>query len=595
MGPSRCDSLFIPEFLMRRLLAIALLLLASAQIAAAPDSPAVTAGEILDHIKVLASDEFAGREAGTPGGDAARDWIAARLKECGLVGAGKDGSFLQEVPIPSMKAAETCALLVKRADGWIHIFDVEMEFAPFGFSPEAEIEGPVVFAGYGITAKNLDWDDYAGLDVKGRIVLLFRHEPHEGTPKARPFRQAGHSSFDRKIRNAHAHGAIGVIVVNDPLHHEKDELVGMVRGRRVKVPALFAKRGVAVKILDDADLAAIQRDLDAGKSPATLARPETTVRMTVALDRTPLKAHNVVGLLAGSDPKLRDEYIVVGAHYDHLGQGSFGSLAGPGKIHNGADDNASGTAAVIEVAESLAKEGARPARSVIFILFTGEEKGLLGSLRYCRKPLRPLKQTVAMLNLDMVGRSKGSSLYIGGVGTSPGFQAILEPLVATEKLTARYGYGGAAPSDNMPFFRAGIPTLFFFTGMHPDYHRPTDDWQKINANGAAGIARVAAGAVRSIAGAPKRPDFHRAGRAYVGVRPGRGGSGALVQKVMPGTPAQKAGLRDGDRIVAAGGKPINSWRDLQGLLGKARPGDELAIEVIREGERQEMKLVLGER
>jgi hypothetical protein len=579
---------------MRHAFASVLLALALAPATAAPDSPAITAGEILDHIKVLADDAFEGREAGKPGCAAAAKWIAESLRECGVRGAAPDGGFFQKISIPSLKAGAACALEVKR-DGRSKACAVGKEFSPFGFSPEGEVAGEVVFAGYGITAKSLRWDDYAGLDVKGRVVLLFRHEPHEGTAKARPFRQGGHSSFDRKVRNAHAHGAVGVIVVNDPLHHEKDRLVGTIRGRRAKIPALFAKREVAAAVLGVEDLAAIQREVDAGKTPAELVRTEATVRMAVALDRTPLPCRNVVGILPGSDPELREQFVVIGAHYDHLGRGSFGSLAGSGQIHNGADDNASGTAAVIEIAESLAKEGARPARSVLFLLFTGEEKGLLGSSGYVRKPLRPLARTVAMLNLDMVGRSRNGALYIGGVGTSPGFEGILEPLVAKEGMKARLGYGGAAPSDNMPFFRAGMPTLFFFSGMNPDYHRPTDDWQKINADGAAGIARIAAGAVRAIADLPERPAFHRAGRAYLGVMPGRGRGGAAIRKVQPGTPAQKAGLRDGDTIVKAGDTEIRSWRELQRLLGKARPGDELALVVVREGERHELTLLLGER
>lgn len=568
------------------LLAVLPLLLGATTVAkdetVAPDSPAITAPEILEAIRALADDAMEGRESGRPGCDRAAAWIAGRMKDLGLHGAGTDGTFFQAVPIPNVEPAKTCALKV----GGI-TFTAGDGFAPFG-GITAQATALVAFGGYGITSRNPQRDDYEGLDVRGKIVLLFRHEPHEGTPEGTKFRRGGHSSFDRKIRNAQAHGAAGVILVNDPLHHPKDEMPGSARIRNVKIPAVFAKRAVLTLLFGDRDPRDVQRALDTGTSPAKLAPADALAHVAVAFDRTPLPSRNVVGFLPGSDPALRDEVVVIGAHYDHLGQRG-------GTVMNGADDNASGTAAVLEVMESLAQEGTPPKRTVLAILFTGEEKGLHGSRHYVKHPLLPLAKTVTMVNLDMVGRLGEKGLYVGGVGTSPGFDALLTGLVADHELKARFGQGGAAPSDNTPFYRAGIPALFFFTGIHRDYHRASDDWEKINAEGAAHVSKVVAAVVRHVASTPTRPAFRRAGRAYLGVMQGRGGPGALLQRVMPGTPAAKAGLRSGDRIVAAGGKTVASWSDLRKVLGGRKPGDSLRVEVRRGESRIELELVLGER
>jgi aminopeptidase YwaD len=572
---------------LRTILTILSLLVLTAPAGAAPE---ITAEDFLDAVKALASDEMEGREAGAEGARLAAAWIAGRFRAMGLGPAGSEGSFLQPVPIPSVRPAKTCCLTIGK-----HTYVPNVHFVPFGFSAEGKVSGPVVFAGYGITAPRLKWDDYADVDAKGKVVLLFRHEPGEGTPRGAAFRRAGHSSFDRKVRNAAAHGAKAVVIVNDPIHHEKDVLPGRVPGRRAPIPAVFAKREVVAEALGVPveKLAGIQRLLDAGARPAG-TRPGAEISLIVKFDRTPLPCANVAALLPGRDPDLAEETIVVGAHYDHLGRGSFGSRTGGGQIHNGADDNASGVAAVLEVAERLAADPERPRRSILFLLFTGEEKGLHGSRHYVKKPLRPLADTVAMINLDMVGRMKNRSLFIGGVGTSPVFPAILKPLVAELRLAARFGQGGAAPSDNTPFYRAGMPTLFLFTGIHPDYHRPGDDWEKVNADGGADVARLVARTVRTLADADARPPFVRAGRAYLGVQPGRGGPGALVARVMRGTPAGKAGLRNGDRIVRAADREITSWSDLREVLRKAKPGHALRLTVAREETTVEIELILGE-
>ncbi|MFN3690949.1 MAG: M20/M25/M40 family metallo-hydrolase, partial [Fimbriimonadales bacterium] len=321
-----------------------------------------------------------------------------------------------------------------------------------------------------------------------------------------------------------------------------------------------------------------------------------SVEMATSLEPNRGIARNVIGFIPGSDSNLRDEVIVIGAHYDHLGFGEVGSLAPePGDIHYGADDNASGTAAIMELARLLAQNRERLKRSVLVIAFSAEEEGLLGAAHFVQHPTVPRENIVAMLNFDMVGRMTNNRVSVSGVGTAAEWESILNA-ANTENLTLQLSQSASGGSDHMPFMRANIPVLFFFTGMHPDYHRPSDTWDKINYEGQAQIVALAERVVYEIARRPERLQFtrprtpqaeqgaRRGFRVRIGLIPSYSEQeGVLLDGVAPGSPAEKAGLRAGDRIVAVMGQRVKNIEELTSLYDKMEAGKPVEFTVIREG------------
>jgi hypothetical protein len=336
------------------------------------------------------------------------------------------------------------------------------------------------------------------------------------------------------------------------------------------------------------------------------------MRVRCALEPDVRRVRNVAGLLVPSAPATLTgegaappaearETLVVGAHYDHVGRGRFGSLAGGGggKVHNGADDNASGTSALLEIAGSLVERRAEITRRILFLSFSGEELGLLGSKRYVENPLVPLAETVAMLNLDMVGRLD-ERLYVGGTGTCPAWPGLVEDL-AKEALRSPVCMwpGGKAPSDHTSFYERDIPVLFFFTGLHGDYHRPSDDWNTLNYDGLVRVARLASRVALDVATRKERLPFTKCDAGgfevgpYIGIGVDPRPEGLFVAHVADKSPGKKAGVKEGDLIVAWNGVAIpdaNTWND---LLSKSKPGDKLELTVERKGKRSKLNLKFG--
>jgi len=478
------------------------------------------------------------------------------------------------------------------------------------FSPvtPAEIaETPVVFAGYGITAPDRGWDDYEGIDAKGRVVMILRHGPREGRPDS-PF-GTGRStlryfSFRAKAAAARAAGAKALILVNDRIHHP--DVPDAIQPSRAPggLPFLFAGEEVAAALMKAAgrDFTAVQRAIDEEGRPRSF--PLSGVTVSLALARNRVRTANVVGFLPGADAELARQYVVIGGHYDHIGTGGAGALdpQAVGEIRNGADDNASGTAGVIELAEHFATSEARPKRSMLFVAFTGEEIGLRGSRHYVRSPVRPLSDTVLMLNMDMIGRSTGN-LHIGGTGTSPVFDGLITKAVAGSGLNVTRGRGGMAPSDSLLFFQAGVPVLFFFTGTHPDYHRATDTWEKLEYGNQKKILDVAAAVARGVADLPERPAFVRDTSGGFGNRSGPRlgvnvdrsfpGPGVKLAVVLQATPAARAGLVAGDVILSFGGKETKDLRALVTAIRSRKIGDEVEVVYERDGKRRTVKVKLS--
>ena len=445
----------------------------------------------LNDIKFLASPELRGRATGSPELERAAAFLEHNYRQLGIKPIGN--SYQQPFPVTTDAALGKANRFQFTTNGRTTALRFPDDFVPFNFSETGPVAGTVVFAGYGITAPEYGYDDYAGLDVKGKIVLLLRHEPQESDPKSvfegKTLTQ--HAQFAAKATNAKIHGASGVILVADRANHpgQPDELekFGVTAGpTNARIPFVQVKEARVENWFSAAgkSLEKIQADIDKDLKPQSFAFPDT-IRVDANLDveRAVKTVHNVAALLPGQT----DEYVIIGAHYDHLGLGGQYSLAPSqtGTIHPGADDNASGTAGVMELARYFAKQP-QSKRGILFLNFAGEEQGLLGSAYYADHPLLPLSGAVAMINLDMIGRMRENKLYIGGSASGSNLKPMLEKLIASSGLKADYSGGTSeGSSDHTSFTSHQVPALFFFSGLHGDYHKPGDTWDKIDAPAAA--------------------------------------------------------------------------------------------------------------
>lgn len=592
-------------------------------------SPDVTRAELEGWVKTLSDDAYEGRESGEPGCDKASELIAAEFARLGLAPMGDAGTYFQQFTIPrGMKVLPTTALSVLSADGKEVAFKLADEFVPVDVSGPGDVTADAVFAGYGIRAPEYGYDDYENVDVKGKVVVVLRHAPAcetKDTAFASKAAMEKHATFQAKADLAASLSAAALIIVNDPAGSttkEKDDLRPPGGGATGKIPVVqLAWRGAGKRFSDalDASLSRRQGQIDAKVAPKSGALP-ARIHVKCALEADVRRVRNVAGMLlpaakaagpvtgegppgGASGPAAAPppaQTLIVGAHYDHVGRGKFGSLArAEGQIHNGADDNASGTSGMLEVAGSLAEHRAELARRVLFLAFSGEELGLLGSKRYVEAPLVPLADTVAMLNLDMVGRLD-ERLYVGGTGTSPVWPDLLERL-AKEcfRTPIKYWPGGKAPSDHETFYGRGIPVLFFFTGLTNDYHRPSDDWNTLNFDGEVKVVRLAARVALELATRADRPAFTLCDAGgfevgpYLGVGIDPKPDGPVVSHVDDKSPAKKAGVKEGDRLVAWNGAPIadaNAWNE---ALSKSKPGDKVELTVERKGKRVKIQVALG--
>jgi len=578
------------------------------------DKPEIDKGELLGHIKYLSSPELRGREAGTPDQLKAAEYIANEFKRYGLEPYGtpakEEGAargYYQDFNLPISKGPAKDTALKITIDGKEEDLELNKHFVPVpaGTKP-VKATGEVAFAGYGIASGK--YDDFAGLDLEGKWALVLRYEPQEKNPHGNKITKD--SFLGTKIQQCFLHGAVGVLIVTGPEGHEEegDEAFIETKGPLVgefKGPVFSLKRAAVRKLFANTkeSLAELQRGIDKDLKPHSMILKDVKLSGLWSMEIDPGMTRNIVARLEGRDPELKKEYVIVGAHSDHVGDGRFGSTwgkRGAGQIHPGADDNASGTAGVLEIAQYFAslKGDARPKRSILFICFSGEEKGLLGSIYNVQHPLVPLADTVAMLNLDMIGRSKDGSVQLLGLGTSPGFRDLIHKENKDSDLKLREGSGGEGPSDHDSYYKAKIPVLFFFTGTHPDYHNPGDTWDRINAPVAEAVAKLAAKAAQDIADLAERPKFADApSNGWLGIAPDQAADqkGYVIARVSPNSPADKAGLQDGDVIVEMNAQPIDNMMDLMmNLIGYAA-GDEIELKVTHGTKSQVKKLVLGER
>ena len=598
---------------MRRITLAALAGFSCALWAQAPAT--ISPDAYLAHIKYLASPELKGRATGSPELEKAAGYIASQFQSFGVKpvpGSGYEQAFTTTVGahLGATNRFEANTGTLRLRDGFI----------PFSFSSSGTVSAPVVFVGYGITANEYHYDDYAGVDVKDKIVLLVRHEPQENDEKSvfagKDLTQ--HSTFAIKAVNAKMHGARAVILVNDGYPHhtaQEDQLTpfGQATGP-TDAGVLFVqvKESTAEAWLkaEGRDLHEILDGIDKDLKPRSFPLTRLTVNVSLDIQHDVKTVHNVAAYIPGKT----SEYVIIGAHYDHLGLGDEHSLAPSqiGTIHPGADDNASGTAGVIELARWFSKQPQQQ-RGILFMTFAGEELGLLGSNYYTGHPLLPLENAVTMLNMDMIGRIKNGKVFVNGTGTGSTLDKLVESIQAPTgfklDLSEATGYGG---SDHMSFTVKQVPVLFFFSGLHGDYHKPSDTWDKIDAPDAAKLLGYVAQIATRLVNDPERPKFQRvvektapisSGSSSGGYGPNFGSipdfdeppHGVRFADVRDGTPAAKAGLKAGDILIEFDGKDIGNLYDFTYALQAHKPGDEVLVKVLRGSQRIEAKVLLTER
>jgi hypothetical protein len=590
-----------------------------------PGEQALWARDLLTHVTVLASPKMDGRATGTEGAGMAAEYITGEFRKIGLRPGGSGDSYLQpfdlvtEIRLGSDNRLEA---VTQGANPVSQTFRPWADFIPISFSEEGTVEAGIAFVGYGITAPELKYDDYAGIDVTGKAVLIMTHEPRERDQRG-PFRsaEAFHYTTNRyKAINAREHGAAAILLVADPNNHsgEQDSVLSLqgTPSSSSGIVAVSIVREVAETLISGSGktLSSLQQEIDGQLAPRSFLAGGVKVSMKVALVRVRGTSANVVGLLPGRDPVLKEEAIIIGAHYDHLGRGGENSLAPAAlnAVHPGADDNASGTSALMALAGAF-RSGGGNGRTLIFVAFSGEELGLLGSYHYVKHPPIPIERTVAMINLDSVGRMNKHRLYIQGVGSGDALREIVLEASRGLGLDLTLRDDGFGPSDHTPFYARERPVLHFFTGPHLDYHRPTDTTDKINVQGlhtvttlayrtAAMIAdRATPIAYRKTGGSPpsERSGERGAGYGpYFGSIPDFSGSaaaGVLLGGVRPGSPAERAGLQAGDVIVNFAGIAVKNLQDLTFALRTRRAGDRIDITFLRRGKEERTQATLERR
>lgn len=566
----------------------------------------------LAHVAYLASDELGGRGIGTDGIRKTTEYIAGTFQRLGLKPAGTDGSYFHGF---DMKAGATLG-----DDTTLKITGIDAQpkllhdYVPFPFSSDKAFAGEVVFCGYGLVNAERQHDDFIHLDLAGKVVLVLRGEPPG-------WQEEGHftafASFQSKVSNARNRNAAAILIVNPkPEADQADELMPFRPGSNTSdfgLPALHIRRTLADAMLTAGGLETLdvlQTKLDAGQScSAALNTIRVEGRPAIRWDRTDVR--NVVAVLPGRGPNA-EECVIIGAHHDHLGTQLPGQGPARGEpsdepaIFNGADDNASGVAGVLELAAAFARRGPTR-RTLVFMTFTAEESGLIGSRRFVADPTIPLDKTVAMLNLDMIGRMPEGRdcVQVFGVKSADEFDEILTECaeqVGIELNSAAAALGG---SDHASFYVKGIPALHFYTGVHDDYHTPEDDTERINEQGAARILEFVYAVTEDLADRDAKPTYSTGGGAshprsgfkvVMGLMPGFGESGTPgmeVAAVSPGRPADQAGIRGGDRIIRVNDATVNNVEDYMAALSGKRPGDKLTIVVQRGEERVTLEVILA--
>jgi hypothetical protein len=590
--------------------------------AVSKQTPPILAADLRADVEYIASDECAGRLTGSPGAARAAQYIAAAFRDAGLQPIGAKEGYFQPFEFTAgvkMTSGKNDMAVLEGPDAAVPC-ELNKDFRPLAFSANGTAEGDVVFVGYGLVepqSAGKGYDSYAGLDVTGKIVLALRHLPENASPQRR--QELSLYGQDRyKAKLAADRGAKGFMLITGPNSPNSGELVKLREEDRessglivsVSISGALADRLLSKAGLDLKSLQTMQ-DGEQANPHATSAVSGARVRISTELERVLKTCRNVIGVLppvGGSS-----EYIVAGAHYDHIGNGiGLGSLARQGEegqIHHGADDNASGVSAVLELAAAIADarrhgDAGKPQRGVIFACWSGEELGLIGSSHFVSHPVVPLDKVVAYFNFDMVGRLRDNKLILQAIGSSPAWRDLIERRNAAAGFDLVLQEDPYLPSDATAFYTRGLPVLAFFTSSHDDYNRPTDAAGTLNYEG---LERIT-GFAKCLVDDTVQPDVKIAyarvqraapaggrggARAYTGTVPDFTGTdvkGARIADVRAGGPADKAGMKRGDIIVEFAGQKITGLQDYSDALIGVKAGQPVDIVVERGSERVKLTI-----
>lgn len=571
-------------------------------------NPAITAEEIQEHINYLASDELEGRFTGSRGEKLAGEYIAKEFEQYGLTPLF-DGSYFQEFPfIESVELTDNNSITLT-IEGEQNLLSVNKDFTTLPFSGKAELKAGLVFVGYGITAPMFGYDDYDGIDVTGKVVMAMRHYPDFDSTESKFEKLA---SLRAKAATAKGNGAVGIIFVNEHAFFPKsDDFIPLKydgAGGMKEFAVAQISRGFADQIFESerASYSKTQGEINSELKPNSFQITKTNISLKTEINEIEKNGRNVAGYLEGNDPVLKDEYIVIGGHYDHLGYGQTGSryTGKPMPIHNGADDNASGTTGILETAEKFASIKNELKRSIVFVAFSGEELGLLGSNYFANNAPYGIEKTISMFNMDMIGRVTENNLTIIGSGTSTLWKEILaqENKYGFNLLLNDDGWGG---SDHTSFTVKNIPVLFFFSGVHMDYHMPSDVAETINAEREEDVVNFVYDLTSIIESRDEKPDFVKVkpqsrpmgrGRSKIkiGTVPefGYNGDGYKISGVTEGSPAEKAGMLAGDIIIMFNGMDVANIYDFMNGMSGLKEGDIVDCKVLRDKDEIDLKLEL---
>jgi Tol biopolymer transport system component len=582
------------------------------------ESSSKTKPSIRQHVEFLADDALEGRMTGSEGAKRAAEHIAAQFAQLNLKPVGDEESYFQTFEFTAGRriiSEENRFHVTRQMHGSEQVmeFSVEQDFQPLSFSRNGVVEGEVVFAGYGLSVPGElgeGYDAYAGLDVKDKIVVALRYVPEEVEPERRQ-QLNRYAGLRYKAMQAREQGAKAFLVVAGPNSPNAGKLIPL------DFDSSLADSGIVAASISDTvanalfatsgkELKEVQSGLDI-ENPHFVGQfplPGVTVKIIVSIEKVKKMDQNVVALLSSPELTEDTEYIIVGAHYDHIGYGEIGSLARKGEagqIHNGADDNASGTAVVLDLAATLSKtyqeHPEKFNRGIIFALWSGEELGLIGSTHFVNHPIVPLEKVAAYINFDMVGRLRENKLILQGVGSSSVWTKLIEKWNIPIGFNLTLQMDPYLPTDVTAFYPKEVPVLSFFTGGHEDYNRPTDDPDTLNYDGIERISRLAQGIVLDLTSAVERPAYVRVERsqseegsrdtlrAYLGTIPDytTEGTGVKLSGVRAGGPADKAGLKGGDVIVEFGGQAITNIYDYTYALDAVKIGEPVEVVVLRDG------------
>jgi len=567
----------------------------------------ITENEIIYHIKYLSSDKLQGRRTGEKWCDSAGAYIEREFIHYGL--KPFNNSFRQYYDLTSsLSLGRNNKLNIK---GLKLQPKIEKDFIPLSSSSSGKVRAELIFAGYGISLPDSTYNDYASIDVKDKIVIILSGYPENDSSK-KYFR---YDNIRYKATIARDKGAKAIIFVKIPTADEKDILPKIKSERsssKVGIPIIQITYKLAKDIFKSQkmDLDLLTKKINTENKPTQVNFNKLQTDLWVEIIENKAKTFNVIGYVEGNDPNLKNEYIIIGAHYDHLGLGGSGSVEPDKKaIHYGADDNASGTSGVLELAQYFSANKDKIGRTLIFMAFSGEEEGLLGSSYYMKNPLVPLEKTVAMINMDMIGRLKDNKLIVNGAGSSPIFINLLNKYNKDSLFNLKTNNDGFSPSDNSSFYGKNIPVMMFFTDLHPDYHKPSDTWDKINVTGTKSILELAKNVLTDLSNEKSKIEFVKAKsdsisrrdmpgfRVSTGIIPdfSEETNGVKIQGTRDGSPASKAGLKAGDIIIKLGNKTIKNLYDYTFALGDFKPGDKVTVIWLREGKEMTGEMELTRR